>query len=222
MKTFASSVIAVWLLISMAAPLNAADALPEVHCVPVAQRSSEKLGCWITGREVLGELPQTPLYWHVYEYPSRVDADSAKGKRGSVVESYGKIWLFSIADAKWTATGGKKVARIGPLPIAHGGSFTATYMEATFVPGMSSHVHRHAGPEAWYVLAGEQCLETPGGKQIVRAGESGIVPEGPPMMLSGIGKAERRSLVLILHDSAQPSTIPVTDWTPTGSCQKGS
>ena len=56
----------------------------------------------------------------------------------------------------------------------------------------------------------------------LRAGESGIVPQGPPMMLVGIGKGVRRALVLILHDSAQPSTIPASDWTPPGSCLKGS
>ncbi len=213
--------IATLLLLLATAQLGAAEEqIPDVHCMPVAERAGQKLGCFVTGSAALGELPKTPLYWHLYEYPSRAAADGAKGKQGSVVESYGKVWLFSIAEASWSAKGGKAVARVGPLPLSHGGSYTATYMEATFMPGMKSHVHRHAGPEAWYVLEGEQCLETPDHKQVVRAGESGIVPQGPPMMLVGVGKGVRRALVLILHDSAQPSTIPAADWEPTGSCLK--
>jgi quercetin dioxygenase-like cupin family protein len=85
----------------------------------------------------------------------------------------------------WKGNGGQRVARVGPLPLAVSSSYTALYMEATFIPGMHSTAHRHPGPEAWYVLTGEQCLETPGHRVIVRSGESGIVPEGPPMMLVG-------------------------------------
>jgi quercetin dioxygenase-like cupin family protein len=232
MKAFATPIIATSLFIGMVAPLRAADAPTHAHaaasatsddvrCVPVEQRAGKTLGCYVLAREPLGELSKAPVYWHLYEYPSRAAADSAKGKQGTVIESYGKVWLLNVGEAAWSAAGGKKVARVGPLPVEHGGSYTAVYMEATFMPGMKSQVHRHPGPEAWYVLKGEQCLETPGHKAIVRAGESGIVPEGPPMMLTGIGTGERRSLVLILHDSAKPMTLPATDWKPTGSCLQG-
>jgi len=233
MKAFTSLIFVASLSSVLAEPLGAAAEEPahdhaataptseDVRCVPVEQRAGKRLGCYVLARETLGELPDAPVYWHLYEYPSREAADSARGKRGSVIESYGKVWLLNVADANWSVAGGKKVARVGPLPLAHGGSWTAVFMEATFMPGMKSQVHRHPGPEAWYVLKGEQCLETPDRKAVVRAGESGIVPEGPPMMLTGIGTGERRSLVLILHDSTKPMTMAATDWTPTGSCLKG-
>jgi len=228
MKTFASLIIAAPLFVSMAASVSAAEApthdhaavaspSPDVHCVPVAERAGAKLGCWVTGSQVLGELPNTPLYWHLYEYPSRAAAQSARGQQGSVVESYGKVWLFNIADEKWAATGGKKVARVGPLPIAHGGSFTATYMEATFVPGMSSHVHRHAGPEAWYVLSGAQCLKTPSGTRSARAGATMSVTPNLPMELSVSGAEVARSLTLVIHDSTQNFGTAST-WKPTDVC----
>ena len=232
MKAFAPPTIAASLFIAIAVPLGAAEepahdhaaasaTSDDVRCMPVEQRAGKNLGCYVLARAPLGELPKAPVYWHLYEYPSRAAADSAKGKQGTVIESYGKVWLLNVGEAAWSAAGGKKVARVGPLPVEHGGSYTAVYMEATFMPGMKSQVHRHPGPEAWYVLKGEQCLETPGHKAIVRAGESGIVPEGPPMMLTGTGTGERRSLVLILHDSAKPMTLPATDWKPTGSCLQG-
>src|SRR3712207_1597092 len=37
---------------------------PGVNCVPAAQRAGRELDCWITGREVLGELRQAP-FWHL-------------------------------------------------------------------------------------------------------------------------------------------------------------
>lgn len=192
-----------------------------IGCVPVTERPHSKLGCFVIASQVLGKLASAQPYWHLYSYPTLAAANAARGDSGTVVQTYGKTWLFTIAAAGWNASGGQRIARIGPLPVKSADSYTAVYMAATFVPGMKSRVHRHSGPEAWYVLAGEQCLETPGHKQVVRAGESGIVEEGPPMMLSGIGTAERRALVLILHDSSQPMTMPAGDWMPAGLCADG-
>jgi quercetin dioxygenase-like cupin family protein len=192
---------------------------PEVRCIPAEKATDRKLGCFITASREIGKLPQSPLFWHIVEYPTQAAAEAGKGKLGTVVNSYGKWWVLAVADGAWNADGGKRVARVGPLPIDKADiGYTATYMEATFVKGMRSHVHKHAGPEAWYVLAGQQCLETPGHKQIVKTGESGIVPGGPPMMLSSFGPAERRALVLILHDSTQTSTMHDVDWKPEGLC----
>ena len=142
------------------------------------------------------------------------------GPRGTVLESLGKIWLLTIADAGWHPSGGERVAEIGPLPVAAGEKYSAQYMEAIFTPGMTAPPHVHSGPEAWYTQAEETCLETPEGKQIGRAGgQYVIVPGGPPMHLTATGTEQRRSLVLILHESAKPATTPVHDWTPKGLCK---
>src|SRR5258708_1754131 len=62
----------------------------EVRAVmpPVAERASE-VGCYLDATELLGELPQVPLFWHLYNYPTRAAAEAAKGPRGTVVESVG-------------------------------------------------------------------------------------------------------------------------------------
>jgi hypothetical protein len=67
-------------------------------CIPVNERGAREMGCFITAREVLDQLPKVPLFWHLDTYPTRVAADAAKGPRGTVVESPGKIWLFTIAE----------------------------------------------------------------------------------------------------------------------------
>jgi mannose-6-phosphate isomerase-like protein (cupin superfamily) len=195
------------------------DISAEVKCVPVAQRGDKELGCFVLANKELGSLPDEPLYWHLYVYQTRVAADAAKGDVGTVVESFGKIWLLAVTDGSWSPSGGQRLARVGPLPISHGGSYTAEYMEATFLPGMKSRAHRHPGPEAWYVFAGDQCAEIPGRKIELHAGEGGFVPEGPPMVLWGTGTRKRQGLALILHDSSRPMTAPATDWTPAGLCK---
>lgn len=178
------------------------------------------MGCFITAREVLGQLPSVPLYWHLDTYPTWPAADAARGPRGTVVESLGKIWLFTIAVAGWQPIGGNRVAEIGPLPLVKADGFAAVYMEGIFAPGMASEVHRHPGVEAWYTLAGEMCVETPEGKVIQRAGDPGvIVTGGLPMELIGTGTGVRRSLVLILQDVAKPRSSHAPDWTPKGLCK---
>ena len=189
-------------------------------CKPVNQRTGE-LGCWITANASLGQLPQQPIFWHLDAYLTRGEAEAAKGPRGTIVESLGKLWLLTIDVAGWRPSSGERIAEIGPLPVSATAKYSAQYMEAVFTPGMTAPAHRHSGPEAWYTLTGETCLETPEGKMIGRAGGSHvIVPGGPPMHLTATGNETRRALVLILHDSTQAPTTMVHDWTPKGLCQK--
>ena len=93
-------------------------------------------------------------------------------------------------------------------------------MEAVSVRGFQSAIHRHSGPEAWYMLSGTQCLETPGHTLVVSAGNSSVVRAGPPMRLSTLGSAKRRALVLVLHDSDKPWVTMVDDWKPQGLCER--
>jgi quercetin dioxygenase-like cupin family protein len=195
------------------------QAFAQTRCQPVIQRTGE-IGCWITLIAPLGKLPPQLIFWHLDTYPTRAAAEAAKAPRGAVVESFGKVWLFTIAEAGWRAPSGVRVAEIGPLPVSSDRNYTAQYMEAVFTPGMTAPAHRHSGPEAWYTVTGETCLETPEGKMIGRAGgEHVIVPDGPPMHLTATGTETRRALVLILHDSSQPDTTLAHDWTPKGLCR---
>jgi quercetin dioxygenase-like cupin family protein len=99
---------------------------------------------------------------------------------------------------------------IGPLPVVADLKYSAQYMEAIFTPGMTAPAHRHAGPEAWYTLTGETCLETSEGYygRDEPGGPAVIVRGGLPMHLTAIGKETRRSLVLILHDSNSAAHHP--------------
>ena len=190
-------------------------------CVPVAERAGRTFGCFITARQELGRLPARPdLYWHLQTYPTRAAAERARASRSTVVESLGRIWLFTIAPAEWRPLGGEHVARIGPLPSVAADSLAAVYMEGVFQPGMQTMVHRHPGVEAWFTLEGSMCLETPEGVVTQRAGDPGVlVRAGVPMMLTGTGTGPRRSVVLILQDATKPRSTLATDWTPRQLCR---
>ncbi len=168
----------------------------------------------------LGKLPQAPLYWHLDTYLTRAAAEAAKGARGTVVEVFDRVWLFTLAEAEWRPAGGDRVALIGPLPLgASGPNMTASYLQAATSPGFQTDVHQHAGPEALYTLSGEVCVETPQGKQVGRGGgEPLLIGGSQPMQLTSIGTETRRSIVLVLHDSAQPWKIPANGWTSKGLC----
>jgi hypothetical protein len=191
-------------------------------CIPVSQREGRAFGCFITARQELGALPGSPdLYWHVDSFPTVESARGAASERSTVVESLGRIWLFTIAEKRWAAPDGAHVATIGPLPLFPAEAYAATYMEGVFEPGMASVVHRHPGAEAWYTLEGSMCLETPDGRLDQRAGGPGVVVAGgKPMVLTGTGSGPRKSIVLILQDATLPRSTPAHDWTPKGICRQ--
>jgi quercetin dioxygenase-like cupin family protein len=109
------------------------------------------------------------------------------------------------------------VAEVGPLILPPAPQYTASYAYAVMRPGQRSRVHRHPGPEGWYVLAGEQCLETSVGVFRGAAGETVVAPKNVPMELTITGSDVRRALVLVVHDSREPQGIPVS-WRPRGAC----
>src|SRR5262249_49731552 len=154
------------------------------------------------------QLVKSPMFWHLDSYATRAAAEADKGPRGTVLESFGKIWLMSIETEKWRPGHGNRVAEIGPLPVDAGEKYSTQYMEAIFTPGMTAPAHTHAGPEAWYTIAGETCLETSDGRvQVGRAGGPAvIVAGGLSMHLTATGKEQRRALVLILHETSKPAS----------------
>jgi quercetin dioxygenase-like cupin family protein len=191
-------------------------------CVPVSERKME-IGCYILVADMLGELPQQPLYWQIESYPTRAAAEAAKGPHATVVEALDKVWLMAIAEAGWRSPGGTHVAEIGPLVVKPNTKYIAQYMQGVMLPGAQTGVHHHPGPEVLYTIAGEECMETMEGKFVGRPGETPvIVPAEVPHRLTITGVSQRRSLALILHDSTQPGTIQGDHghgWTPKGLCK---
>jgi quercetin dioxygenase-like cupin family protein len=179
---------------------------------------ADAMGCYMAGSAQLGVAPTTPLFWHLDVFATRAFAEAARGARGTVVEAHGRVWLFTIAEGEWRPEGGERVALVGPLPLTPGRSYAAHYIEAVAPPEARTPPHRHSGPEAWYVLDGTNCVMTPQGVTIAGARESMIVPEGEPMVLTGIGSTMRRTFAVVVHDATRSSTSQAPDWAPKDGC----
>jgi quercetin dioxygenase-like cupin family protein len=194
--------------------------LSEVACVnvPPGEKRPE-FGCFNTGIATGLHFSQASVYWHLHSFPSRKAAETAKSAAGIVVEEDGRVWLSEFGPQNIVPRGGKAVAIIGPLLLPAAESYSAVLSYAVMRPGDSSRVHTHPGPEGWYVLAGEQCLETPAGANRTQAGGTTTVGPNIPMELNVTGTKLRRAFALVIHDSAQQRGIP-SDWKPSGACSR--
>jgi hypothetical protein len=219
-KQLASVVFVALLTTTSLSGQSTAKGLSFGICKPVSERTAE-VGCWIVIDQPVGKIEQGHAFWHLDVYPTRPEAEKAKGPRGIVSESLGKVWLLTIEQEGWRPTlPGEHIAEIGPLPVTAGEQYSALFMEVILNPGMSSEIHTHSGPEAWYNLAGEACLETPSGRLVARAGGPPVIVLGSvPMRLTTTGTEQRRGLTLILHESSKLPTTMIHDWTPNGLCK---
>lgn len=189
----------------------------DVACVPADGRE-EQVGCWIISTLSVNAKAESPLYWHVLELPLTSTPTVADLAGGQLVQAYGRNWLFMMAGRDWRPNVGRHVATVGPMLPLTSGPHTASFSAAMFTPGMRSRIHTHPGPEAWVVLEGEQCLETPEGTIRGAAGDSMMVRSGIPMALFGTGTGIRRALVVILHPTGELPGKVYNGWKPTGSC----
>ncbi len=192
--------------------------LTEVACVDVPRGEKRpEFGCFNVGMATGLHFGQASVYWHLRAFPTRKAAEASRSASGIVVEEDGRVWLSEFGPRNTPPRGGKAIAVVGPLQLPAAKSYAAVLSYAVMRPGDNSRVHTHAGPEGWYVLAGEQCLETPDGAQRARAGETMTVRSNIPMELNVTGKRLRRAFALVIHDSTQPRGTP-SDWKPSGAC----
>jgi len=161
------------------------------------------------------------VYWQLDRFPSKQDAARAAVETSVVVNAFGSTWLFTLAEARWRPKGGAHAATIGPLPVPPASTHAAEYLRSVFPPGMTAPLHVHSGPEAFYAVSGDTCLETPDGIQTGRGpGNSLMIRAGPPMLLMAIGKEPRKDFALILHDAHEAPTTLTETWRPTGLCAR--
>ena len=192
--------------------------LTEVACVDVpAGEKRPEFGCFNVGSVSGLHFSQAAVYWHLRAFTSRKAADAVKSANGIVVEEDGRVWLSEFGPRNATTRGGEAVAVVGPMELPAAKSYAAVLSYAVMRPGDSSRVHTHPGPEGWYVLAGEQCLETPAGATRGRAGGTMTVPANIPMELNVTGTTLRRAFALVIHDSTQQRGTP-SNWKPSGAC----
>ena len=156
-------------------------------------------------------MPARPLFWRVENFPTLAQAEAATGPYGLAVGSGGKVWFFTLGPAGGSSAGGTKVVDIGPLPMLIASDYVLRVNEATGPPGSITPVHTHPGSEAFYVLAGEQCVRTPQKMIHVVVGRAETGPGGDtPLQVSSCGSTDLLSLVVFVVDATRPFSSPAS------------
>jgi len=174
MKRFNLAVIFRILTATLAVPINLSIAngqetagathehLGGVACddVPSGGKRPD-FGCFNIATEKGLQFQQPQAYWQIRTFANRAAAEAAKSATGIVVEEDGRVWQSEFGSRDLIVKGGQPVATVGPLQLPPAKSYTAVLSYAVMRPGDQSRVHTHPGPEGWYMIVGEQCLETP-------------------------------------------------------------
>jgi quercetin dioxygenase-like cupin family protein len=186
-------------------------------CTAPAAEHVNEAGCYLLAEMKAANLP-SHVYWHISEFPTLPDAETeaVRHRWSRAVSAHGKTWLYVMGPRNEAVRGGKLKIVIGPMNVPLGGSVSIRFLTSTFPPGMRTRVHSHPGSEAFFVLEGEQCVETPTFRRRIAAGRSYVVQDGLHMQAAAQG---RKSLVaLILRPDAEWSH-PEPGWTPSSFCK---
>ena len=188
---------------------------------PTPGKSPPNTECAVLLHKNFDALPPGPLVWRFENFSTIDAAQRASTPASAVVEAGGKVWLLTLAAKGGHSRGAAFVAETEVLPpIPSGPSYEIVVSEANLGPEAKVMTHKHSGPETWFLLTGEQCVELPGRTVRARAGQTPTsAPAETPMKLTVIGPAKRDALFLVVHDSSKPWNTFV-DWQPKGLCQK--
>lgn len=176
----------------------------------------------LMAHQPLGTFSRPSVSWQLFTYDDMATATREQPPNSTVALAFGQVWLFFVGPESFVPKNGKRVAEVGPIPVEANTIYAAEYLKSTFNPGMEAPVHVHSGPEAFYAISGDTCIETPDGVQFGKGpGNTLFVRGGPPMLLMAPGPDPRTGFAMILHDNTRAPTTLVKTWTPKGLC-KGS
>lgn len=200
-----------------------AHALGPCQPSPTPGKRPPDTECAMLVQKQFAALPSGNLVLLIENFATIDAAQSAATPTSAVVEAGGKVWLLTLSPEGQRSRGGHFVTQIGPLPpIPYAANYVMDIAEADLGPAdkeaLARAIHTHPGPEVFYLLTGEQCLETPNGATKARAGESMTAPADTPMQLNIMGQAKRDAFFIVIHDAAKPR-VSVSNWQPRGLCQ---
>lgn len=192
---------------------------PPVKCIEDSPERRGEEGCTIlASRPLLGSVAKA-VYWHIDRFDSLEAAKKAAGPDGVAAEAHGSVWLMTVEARTEEHHGGRHVTWIGPLALPAADRYSMRIASSLLRPGTTTPVHTHPGPEVFYVVAGEQCLETPEVGHHLGAGQSYVLPAGVIHRGRVIGSGVRRALALYLYDAAHPASQDLADPPPLVPCK---
>lgn len=184
-------------------------------CTQPAGVNVGKAGCYASGELRIDRSPRA-IYWHIFAFSdARSARDEARKHRwSSVAASHRRHWLYVLGPRRLRVSGGRRVAAVGPMRLPEGRPMMARFLESHFPPGMRTRVHSHPGPEGFYVVAGEQCMDTPTDRRKIGAGGTFIVVGGAHMQAAPSG---RKNIAVVFYPPGVP-WMRMERWQPSNFC----
>lgn len=191
---------------------------PGVKCSEDSPERRGEEGCTILANRSLSGSLAKPVYWHIDRFDSLEAATRAAGPDGVAAEAHGSVWLMTVEAQIGDHNGGQHVSWIGPLTLPRAESYTMRVQSSLLLPGAATPVHTHSGPEVFYILEGEQCLETQEVGHRLGTGQTFVLP-GDVIHRGRVTVPDRRrALALIVYDAARPASSDLSDPPPLVPC----
>lgn len=205
-------------LVPMLVFASTATAQLESPCVKDSPERRGELGCSIVEIKSLPSALGRAFVWHIDRFDSGEHARAAVTPVSIALQAHGAWWLLSVESNTRDHHGGEHVAlvKLPPLPAAE--KYSMLVISAYVASGLTSRVHTHSGVEGFYVVDGEQCLETEAGADTMRKGQGLAVPAGVTMRLVAIGPTPRRALAVVVYDASMPPTTRMESGPPLVPC----
>ncbi|HEY7236299.1 MAG TPA: cupin domain-containing protein [Gemmatimonadaceae bacterium] len=178
----------------------------EPMCVADSPERRGGIGCSLVETKLLPAGLAQDLFWHIDRFTSASAAQAAVGATSVAFAADGAWWLMTLESRADVHHGGTHVAAVRLLPLPPADRYAMLVISAYIPAGLTSRVHVHSGVEAFYVVDGEQCLETPTRTYPMTKGETAIVAAGDTMRLVATGPGPRRSFAVVVYDASKPPT----------------
>lgn len=177
-----------------------------VKCAVDSPERRGEEGCTILASRPLSGPLMRVVYWHIDRFDSLDNAKKAAGPNGVAAEAHGGVWLMTVEGKTKDHHRGAHVAMIGPLTLPAAEGYTMRVQSSLLKHGASTPIHTHSGPEVFYVVSGEQCLETPKAAHRLKTGNFFVLATDQVHRGRVQSTNMRGALALILHDSKRPAS----------------
>ena len=205
MKTFKLGCLIAAVVLPIFVPRMAAAQL-EPSCVANSPERRGEMGCSLVENKPLPGTLHESLFWHIDRFDSGESARRAAGPASVAFEAHGTWWLMTIESGIDDHHGGQHVTHVALPTLPPAPKYSMLVMSAYIPAGLTSRIHTHSGVEGFYVVDGQQCLETPTRIYKMPKGGTLVIPAGVTMRLVATGTKPRRALAVIVYDSSQPAT----------------
>jgi quercetin dioxygenase-like cupin family protein len=194
----------------------------EPACVADSPERRGEIGCSLVETKLLPVGLPRGLFWHIDRFSTAASAQAAAGATAIAFAAHGAWWLMTLEAHTDTHHGGTHVGavRLAPLPPAD--RYAMLVMSAYVPAGLTSRIHVHSGVEGFYVVDGEQCLETSTRTYPMPKGAITMIAAGDTMRLVASGPGPRRALAVVVYDASQPPTTRPDTPPPLKACAQHS